>query len=193
MVSDLPPDVAAAALRQDAPDPLPLENAAKALVPLADGIRITLADIALIPVHNATPEQRSQLVGLREELARVQRDVTTWLDAIDLSFRHAAEAMGAKEIPLANGVVKVEPPRGEWVVDVAGLRSELKEAQAHGLISAEEIDSIFKTKVEEKADGTRLNYFARNRGDELAEIIERHRRYVPGNPNAAKLRFIEKA
>lgn len=192
-MDELPADVLAAATGDPEPEPFVLEDTVRALIPLADSVRATLADIALVPVAQATPEQRSQLIALRSEIARVQRDTTTWLDAIDHAFRHAAQQLEAKEIPTANGVVRIEPPRGEWIVDVQALRRELAEAARNGgPLSAEEVDSIFKTTVEEKADGTKLNYFARNRGVEIAEIIGRHRRFVPGNPLAAKLRFHEK-
>lgn len=194
-MSDLPPaDVVAAALKEPPPEPMALEPITRELVPLADAIRNTLAAIALIPIAQATPEERTALVKLREEIERIRRDSQTWVDAIDLSFRHAAVALAAKQIPLADGVVTVEPPRGEWKVDVAPLKAELVElAKAGGQVSLEEIDSMFKTVVETRADGTRLNYFARNRGAEVAEVIERHRRWQEGNPMAAKVRIQRRA
>lgn len=195
MTESLPPAVLAAVTGQDAPEPTPLEPVIAALVPLADSIRTTLASIALLPIAQATPEQRSQIVRARDEIERIRRDATTWIDAIDLSFRHAAQALGARQIPLADGVVSLEAPRVEYKVDVAALRKELREVAAHdaGNISLEEIDSIFETIITEKADNSRLNYFARNRGDEVAEIIERHRKRVEGNPLSARLTFKRKA
>lgn len=190
---DLPADVVAAALKEEQPQEHSLRAATRELVPLADRVRLTLSSIALIPLATATPEQRSEIVALRREIERVAQDTQTWLDAIDLSFRYAATELGqAKEILLADGVVKVELPRDEVKVDAAALRAELLEASKHGLISLEEIDTIFKTVVETKADGSRLNYFARNRG-ELGEIIERHRTRTPGNPLGAKLRYVQRA
>lgn len=190
-----PADVLATALGEDPPAPSELEPVITSMVPLADAIRNTLASIALLPLATATPEERSQVVRLREEIARFVTDGQTWLDAIDLSWRRAAEAMGsAREIPTADGVVKIEPPRSEWRVDAAGLRRELEEfAKNGGPLSKEELTSIFTTVVQEKVDNTRLNYFARNRGEELAAIVARHRQQVPGNPMAAKVRFHRRA
>lgn len=194
MTSDIPPgDVLAAALG-DSLEPLALAETTAVLVPLADRIRNTLAGIALIPIDRATAAERTHLVNLRTEIQRIHRDTTTWLDAIDLSFRRAAMNLGAKQIPLTDGFVVVEPPRAEWKVDVAGLEAELKElVKAGGNLSVEELGSIFEVVVTTKANGSRLNYFARNRGDEVAEVIERHRELVPGNPLAAKVQINRKA
>jgi len=183
---DIPDDVIAAL---NGTAVISTADLATMLVPLANGIRATIANIALLPVARATPEQRTQLVDLRDELYKTMRDLSTWVDAIDISFRRAALEMGATEIVLADGVVKVEAPRGEWVTNVPALHAELKEFVAHGVISQAEMDSIFTTTVEEKANGTRLNYFASKRGEELAEAINRNRMWKAGDPSAAKLRF----
>lgn len=185
-------DVAATAA-PPSDDPMTLEDVQRTLVPLAATLRATVADIALIPVARATPAQRAQLATLREELDRARRDLSTWVDAIDIGFRIAAVDLGATEILLEDGAVKVEPPRGEWVVNVPMLRQELDELRKHGIISKEEVDSIFKTTVTEKADNTRLNYFAKSRGAEIAEAIERARVWKPGDPAAAKVRYMRKA
>ena len=192
---ELPPaDVIAAANRRPEPEPTALAPVVASLVPLGDAIRNTLAAIALIPVAQATPEERTQLIALREEIARVNRDTSTWLDAIDLSFRHAGQAMGANEIPLANGVVRLEVPRGEWRVDEQAMLHELREyAKNGGALSLEEVDTLFTTTVQTKADNAKLNYLVKHRGDEVAAIIDRHRTMVPGNPLAAKVKVVQRA
>ena len=166
-----------------------LEELRTELVPLADTIRATISDIALIPIARATPEQRTQLVELRTVLDAARGDLSTWVDAIDISFRRAAIETQANEFVLADGIVTVEPPRGEWVVNVPALRDELKAFAASGVISQEEFDSIFKTEVVTKADGNRLRYFGEHRGTELAEAIARNRVWKQGDPNAAKVKI----
>lgn len=184
---DIPDDVLTALRREDAPRSL--ADVSRELLPLSDQLRATIADIALIPVERATTVQRTELVELRERLYRAMADLSTWVDAIDIGFRRAALATGASEFVLTDGVVKVEAPRGEWVVNVPALHAELKEFVAHGVISQEELDSIFTTVVTEKANGSRLNYFASKRGEELAEAINRSRTWKAGDPAAAKVRI----
>jgi hypothetical protein len=193
---EIPDDVMAAlsgmVVITEIPDtltPQSLTDVATTLVPLAQQIRATISDIALIPIARATPAKRTELVNLRDELYRTMRDLSTWIDAIDISFRRAAADTGATEFVLEDGVVKVEPQRGEWVVNVPALRAELAEFVAHGVISKAEFDSIFTTTVVEKANGTRLNYFASKRGEELAEAINRSRMWKDGDPAAARVRF----
>jgi hypothetical protein len=157
------------------------------LVPLTSSLRSTIRDIALIPVARATPAQRTDLIDLREQLSRAMRDLSTWVDAIDISFRQAAYEVQASEFLLTDGVVKIEPQRGEWVVNVPALQTELKEIMAHGLISQAEYDSIFTTVITEKANGSRLNYFSSKRGGDVAAAIDRHRMWKAGDPNAAKV------
>jgi hypothetical protein len=166
-----------------------LEEVSAALVPLAETLRATIADIALIPVASATKAQRSELIALRGKLDRARADLSTWVDAIDISFRRAALETGATEFVLDDGVVKIEQQRGEWVVNVPALHAELNELAAHGLLSQEELASIFTTVVIEKADNSRLNYFASKRGTELAEAIGRGRMWKAGDPTAARVRI----
>jgi hypothetical protein len=159
------------------------------LVPLADTLRATIADIALIPVARATPAQRTDLVDLRQRLDRARADLSTWVDAIDISFRRAAIETGAKEFALEDGVVTIEQPRGEWVVNVPALRDEIKAFVAHGVLTQEEFDGIFTNEVKIKADNGRLNSLAAKRGEELAEAIARNRAWKAGDPAGAKVRI----
>lgn len=169
-----------------------LVTIADTLRPATDTIRATVADISLLQVARATPAQRTALVELRALLDRARADLSTWVDAIDISFRRAAVETGAAEIVLADGVVKVEPPRGEWVVNVPALKAELSQLAAHGLLTADELDSIFTTTVSEGANNAKLNYFAKQRGQEVAEAIGRYRVWREGNPANAKVRIQRK-
>lgn len=186
---DLEDLIGAAVDRTTGTELVPLAEISAALRPAADIISATVSTIALVPINRATPAERSALVDLRNQLDRTRADLSTWVDAIDISFRRAALETGATEIVLADGVVSVEAPRGEWVVNVPALRSELKELVAHGLLSEEEFDSIFETVVTEKANNSRLNYFASKRGQELADAIARYRTWKEGNPANAKVRI----
>jgi hypothetical protein len=169
--------------------PRSLEEIRTELEPLGQRIRASLADIALIPVAKASPAQRTELVTLRADLDRVRADLSTWLTAIDISFRRAAMETGADEFPLTDGVVKIEQQRGEWVVNVPALRTELKEFLAAGVITEHEFESVFSTVVTEKADNTRLNALGKHRGGEIAEAIGRSRVWKAGDPANAKVRI----
>lgn len=170
-------------------EPQTLEELSRALIPLVDQLRATVADIALIPFASATPEQRTQLIRLRQQLDRPRQDLSTWVDAIDISIRIAAQDTQAKEFLLADGKVIVEPPRGEWVVNVPGLQGELKELMAHGLISQAEIDDIIVTEVVTKANNAKLNALKAKRGEAVAAAVDRWRVWKAGNPTSAKIRF----
>lgn len=171
------------------PHPATLEDLSRALIPLVDQLRATVADIALMPFASATPEQRTALVNLRQQLDRPRADLSTWVDAIDISIRQAAVDAQAKEFLLADGRVTIEPPRGEWVVTVPALQRELKELMAHGLISQADIDAIVTTEVTVKANNAVLNQLGKSRGKEVAEAIARSRTWKAGNPTSARLRF----
>lgn len=170
-------------------EPATLEELSRALVPIADQLRATVADIALINFAEATPEQRTQLIRLRQQLDRPRADLSTWVDAIDISIRQAARDTQAKEFLLADGKVVVEPPRGEWVVNVPGLQGELKELKAHGLVSQAEIDDIITTELVTKANNAKLNQLKAKRGEEVAAAVDRWRTWKDGNPTSAKIRF----
>lgn len=183
------PDAVIARIAEPSVAPPSVEDVSRALVPLSGGIRATVADIALIPIDRATPAQRTQLVALRQQLDETRRDLSTWVDAIDISFRRAAIETHASEFALEDGVVTIEQQRGEWVVNVPALRSELKELVAHGTLTQVEYDAIFKTVVTEKADNTVLNRLAEKRGDEIREAITRNRVWKAGDPAAAKVKI----
>lgn len=193
---DIPEDVVAAIAKpavasadETTAHPKTLTEVSRELVPLADSIRAAVADIALLPVARATPAQRTQMVDLREMLDAARRDLSTWVTAIDISFRRAALETNASEFALAEGVVQIEQKRGEWVVNVPALRDELKAFVAAGTLSPDEFEAIFKTKVEVVADNTKLNHLAQKRGDELADAISRNRTWKPGDPAAATVRI----
>lgn len=185
-----PADVLAKATGAPVEEAPTLDGITRALVPLADRLRLTLADIEMIALHEATPAQRSQLATLYDEIDRVVRDATTWRDAILYAFRDAAIRLNAKEIPLADGVAQFVPPRDEWRVDVPALAAALRDMVRKGLVSQGEYEQVFTTKVEEQANGTKLNALARNRGDEVKAAIDAHRRLIPGDPLAAKVKFV---
>ena len=191
---DIPDDVMAAMTARAAElaepdDRRSLEELRLELVPLAQKLRATIADIALIPIARATPAQRTELVALRAEIDRARSDLSTWQDAIDMSFRRAAIESGADEFPLTDGIVKIEQQRGEWVVNVPALRDELREFVRAGVITQPEFDAIFTTVVTEKADNTKLNAIAKHRGGEVADAVDRGRSWKPGDPASAKVRI----
>ena len=166
-----------------------LQEVGLALIPLAEDLRTTVSEIALLNILEATPAQRTDLVRLRAQLDNARADLSTWVDAIDISFRQAALASHADEIPLADGIVKVEAPRSEWVVNLPHLRTELEALVEKGLVTEAEIDALFTTTVTEKADNAKLNYLERHRGGLVADAIARARTKKEGNPMAARLTF----
>ena len=162
------------------------------LTPMANLLRASVAEIALIPVDRATIEQRTQLADLRALLDAARADLSTWVTAIDIGFRRAAMTTGASEFRLEDGLVRVEVPRGEWVVNVQALQSALRAFVESGELSEEEFNDIFTTTVTPKANGTKLNYFSTKRGEALAATINLYRVWHEGDPNAAKVRFTRK-
>lgn len=176
-----------------APASSSLPDLTAALTPISDDLRATISQIALIDVAKATPAQRTQLVNLRDRLDTTRRDLSTWVDAIDISIRQAAITLGADEIPLADGVITVERPRGEWVVNVPRLQEELRELVAAGVVTAEEAADVVTTKVETVADNRKLNYLVKHRGAAVTEAVSRTRVWKEGNPTSAKLRFARRA
>lgn len=147
----------------------------------------TLADLPDLAL--ASPEERGRIAALRNRIAGVHRELGTWIEAIDHSFRVAAYRMGAKQLTTDDGVVRVEVARGEWKVRVSDLRAELEELVPHGLISAAELAEVFHTIVEERADNRRLNFLAANRGDEIKAAIERHRTWQEPPLSSARVRY----
>ena len=170
-----------------------LEELRLALVPVANDLRATVSGITLLDVIRATPAERAELLEVRNQLDSARRDLSTWVDAIDISFRQAARESGADEIPVEGGMVKVEQPRGEWVVTVPTLKEELKKLVALGHVTEAEVDGIVTTVVTEKADNAKLNYLVRHRGAEVKAAIDVSRTWKEGNPMGAKVTFQRRA
>lgn len=159
----------------------------QSLVDVGDAIRDSVPEIKLEPVDRMTPEARSELAIVRMELDRIGKDVFLWRDAIDLSFRRAAIKKHAKEIRLANGNVKIAPPRDEWIVgDPRALREALYERPE---LSREEVDAAFTEKSTVTANNTKLNAYAANRGDAVAAIIDAARIREVGDPLRSTLTY----
>lgn len=168
-----------------APDPVAM---VRAIAPIASELETALRAVVLDDLTSSTPEQRGNLVALRQVLDAVARDASTMRDAIDGAFRGAAARTGAKQITAGDaGVVRVEQ-RGEWKVDVAAMRSALEELAAAGQITSAEIGQVFSTHIEEKADNRKLNYLAENRGEEVQLVIDAHRTHII-NPMSARLTY----
>lgn len=196
----LPPDDVLAAVSgedppegpQPGPEPTPAD-VARSLIPIADELRASLADARdlLVELHTATPEDRAKVVELRRTLESVRRDAATWVDAIDMAFRFASQRLGgAKQVVVGDGgVVTIAPQHGEWKVEADALRQELLELVPHGVVTKDEIDAVFTTTIEVRADNRRLNALKANRGEAVAEVIDRHRRYMDPDPNRAKVDY----
>lgn len=192
-MTDIPPeDVLEEAITGTAPAVVERANLPAVidrLVPIRDLIRDTVGDIRLRPVNRMGLEARSELAALRRILAEMQTDIGLWVDSIDLSFRRAAITRNAKELKLSDGFVRVEPPKNEWIVtDVEGLREQL---YGRSELSREEVDSIFTEKRTLSADNRRLNYFAANRGSDIAAIIDAHRVQRIGDPLRSSVTYTQ--
>lgn len=195
---DAPPEDVLAALageeleEAEAP-PFDAGRALVALAPVRDELHRLLPQLELYPVRKLSPHERTELVALRNLLAQVRTAVSLYVDTIDISFRRAAAELEAKAILLEDGQVTVEPPRAEWQVDGEILRTELRRLIDRGLITQDDIDRALPVVVETKADNRVLNYLASNRGAEVRELIEAHRRQVPGDPTRAKVTYQRRA
>jgi len=165
----------------------PTQQAVVLLDRLFWSITESVHDEALSPVASMSPEERSEILDLANDLRRLEDVCHVKRTKIENLFRSYASDNGARQIPLEDGWLAVEPAKGEYKVDVPALLDELKELKAHGLITGEEIERCVRTVVETRPDNSVLNFLARNRGDEVREAIERHRKFVPGDPFRAKL------
>jgi len=184
----LPPaDVLGAAFHEDV-EPPDTDAMVRAIEPAAAALRHALAEVRLVDLVAATPDQRAGIVALRQALDVAVRDASTIVSAIDMVFREAARQSGAKQIPAGSaGIVRVEQ-RGEWKVDVPKMRATLEELVKAGAISQPELDYTITTEVVTKADNRKLNFLADNRGDAVREAIDAHRSYLI-NPQAARLTY----
>jgi hypothetical protein len=187
----LPPeDVLAHAVGADSPDPV--EALELAVLPLGSELRAAIHDLrTLVPLHEATPQYRADIARLRNLLAEIARDSGTFVDMIDNAFRLAAKAIGADQLATTEGVVEIKRPAGIWKVDAGALQKRLLELVVIGGISEAEIEQVFTTTVETKADNTRLNYLARHRGDAVKDVIDEHRTYIEPSDFAGKVNYLK--
>lgn len=158
------------------------------LLGIGDLVRATVPEIHLQPVAKMSPEARQEIAQVRTVLDHLIGDLALWRDAIDVSFRRAAIAKGQKQIRLADGSVKVEPARNEYIIaEPEKLRDEL---YGQPELSREEVDSIFTLKTELVPNNSKLNYYRDNRGEEVAAIIDQHRVQKLGDPLRSRLTYL---
>lgn len=184
----LPPDdILAAAFHEDA-EPADTEAMVRAIEPAADSLRNAVAQVRLVDIAAATPAQRGGIVALRQSLHRAIVEASTIVDTIDMAFKTAAAATGAKQITAGDaGVVRIEQ-RGEWKVDVPAMRQALEGLVDAGVITTLELEAAFTTEITQKVDNRKLKYLADNRGEEVRLTIDAHRVYLV-NPQSARLTY----
>lgn len=158
------------------------------LLPLAEAL---VSGFAAGRVFMDDPEQRRQLVVLRDRIDAVVTTLHSAEAVIERAFKDTLIAAGARQIPVPDHQpVRFEPARGEYVGDFVVLRTELATMAAQtGVPPLEEVHLALTEVRTVKPDHRRLNAMHDRYGDEVAAIIDRHRQFVTPPAVAGRVRF----
>jgi hypothetical protein len=197
-MDDLPPDE----LLSSVPDDLP-PDPVTALEPVSRGASVpyttavirrpaaellaSLAALEAYPVATASPEERADLLELRDVLDAIAAAVRIRIGAIDLAFKRGMEELAAREIPVEGwGPVRYVPDEGAWEVHADALLADLRGLRQYGLVTDEDLERAFTVVTTVKADNRVLNGLMK-RGTAVVDAIERNRTRREGQPMAGKL------
>lgn len=160
------------------------------LSPLVDSL---VAGFGAGRVFMDSPEQRRQLVVLRDRINRVTRTLSAASGTIEAAFKDAAIAANAKAIPIPGmAPVRFEPARGEYVGDWATLRMVLRAlAVTTGIPPVEEVDAALTEVRTVKPDHRRLNSLKDRYGGAVAEAIDANRQFIVPPAVTGRVRFPE--
>lgn len=188
---DLPPDDVVVDVPPDLPartEGISVSYAATALRSQVPGLVDLLARLEAYPVATASPQERADLLDLREGLDLLGKAIRTRIGAIDLAFRRGFEDLGARELPIPGYTpIRYTPDEGSWEVDADGMRRDLLALAAKtGQITPEDVERAFKIVVTTTADNRVLNGLMK-RGSAVEDAIHAHRTRREGVPMNGKL------
>lgn len=148
-----------------------IDAVARAVIVQGADLLAILRSIELPRALEASPSERLALADLHQALRSMARDLGARASAVELTWKHAFEQLGARKLPLPDGRFVTYEPSTEYVVDGPTLRKELLTLVERGFLTTEEVDDAIAPVVTYKANHSKLNNFAR-RGTEVAEIID---------------------
>lgn len=150
------------------------------------GIRTMLGRIEGFDPYVAGPDERAQVVRLRQQLMDLRDPVDLCIRRIDSAYQRAFAEHGTKAFPLDDGgAVKIERAPNSYRTNEHELRRALI-AFVPRLLTQQEVDEAMPTVVTVKPNHTKLNAL-RNRGDEVSQVIDSLRETIPGSPLQAKV------
>lgn len=163
-------------------------NDMERLLPLAEAL---VSGFAAGRVFMDDPEERRQLVVLRERIDAVVTTLGAAGAIIERAFKDTLVNAGAKAIPVPGlNPVKFEPARGEYVGDFAKLRAALAEmAASTGIPPLEEVHAALTEVRTVKPDHRRINAMRERYGAEVAAVIDRHRQFIDPPASAGRVVF----
>jgi hypothetical protein len=142
-------------------------------------------------VLDISPEERMELARAHDVLWKVEKAVRDRRISIELAFKRAAAERKLDQVKMAGGEVRIKLGSGKYECKSASLRDKLlamaKSDDAN--LTQEEIDAALPLQIEVKPNHTKLNYLARHRGDDVAAVIDEHRKKVPPDPMQAQVEF----
>ena len=178
------------------PTPSALAVMAHNLAPLADALRMALAESEqtfALSLAEATPAQREEVNRLRAILAALVAPVQGRLAALDQHALIAATRIGADELPLPKGrAITIRRSSGPtYQTDAPALWHDLVALCEKGLVTDDEVEAAVTTTVEHRANHTTLNRLYRHRGEAVQEAIDRHRHRLPPDPRRGRVEWPE--
>ena len=163
-----------------------------AFVPLAEAasqLRDALSKLHLDVPGKSDPADLPNLVDLREFVLATMDPLKQMLARIDALWLRAYMRTGATKFPVGKGFVTIEEPPVRYQVDDHALRGELMRFVHDGLITRDEAEKAIGVQTVYKVDNRVLNTLARNRGTEVRDTIEKHRRKIERDPADMHIRY----
>jgi hypothetical protein len=164
---------------------------------LADAAEAMVRGLTANRIRMTDPQQRADLVELREELNAAIEPLTLARDTIDRVFLIFAVESKAREVAIPGGpAVHYEAARGQYVVQAPELRARLLELSLlDGAPTREEVDEALPEErvVSVKANNTHLNALVKRYGGNVAEAVAQMRQFVMPHPHKGRVRFPERS
>lgn len=160
------------------------------LAPLIEVVREVMNESPLfgLRIDGATPEQRQEIVRLRQLLAALDTPLQIRLRQLDEAVKIAGARTGADTFPVSDTrAIGLERPQQKYVTEEAALREELVNLIPEGVITLAEINRALAPLTIYKPDHRALNALRDHRGELVAAAIAKHRRKPPLDPGQMRV------
>ena len=139
----------------------------------------------------ASLEERASVVHQLEALRVIELAAKSRRQVIEQGIVRAAERLEARELRIADGAVRIEPPNVGYDTEDMSLRNALVVLIPLGDVTRAEVDEAIPEIITVKPDHRKLNGLLK-RGGRVQEAIETHRTRRAADMRYAKVKINRK-